>query len=122
VLVAEEGAGAPGAASAGASVGVLGWASLSPWSDRPAYSRSAEVSVYVAEEFRGRGVGRLLLRALIDEGRRLGYHALLARISADNKVSIRLHASLGFSTAGTLREVGFKFARLLDVEIMELLV
>ncbi len=104
-----------------APAGVCGWSSLSPWSDRAAYGKSAEVSVYVAEEARRRGIGRALLQALIDAGRELGYHALLARISADNEASIRLHAELGFFVAGTLKEVGTKFGRLLDVCIMELL-
>jgi phosphinothricin acetyltransferase len=101
--------------------GVSGWASLGPWSDRAAYDRSAEVSVYVAEESRRRGIGRQLLEALVDTGRARGHHALLARISSDNTVSIRLHESLGFSVVGVLKEVGFKFGRLLDVSIMELL-
>ena len=110
VLVAE---------SAGA---VIGWASLSPWSDRAAYSRTVEVSVYVAEEHRRKGVGRLLLAALVEAGRSRGHHALLARISADNEASVRLHAELGFTVAGTMLEVGVKFGRLLDVCIMELLI
>jgi phosphinothricin acetyltransferase len=101
---------------------VTGWASLSPWSDRAAYARSVEVSVYVAEEHRRKGAGRLLLQALIDAGRAHGYRALLARISADNEASIRLHAELGFAVVGMLREVGMKFGRVLDVSIMELLV
>jgi phosphinothricin acetyltransferase len=100
---------------------VCGWASLSPWSDRAAYNRSVEVSVYVAEESRGRGIGKQLLQSLVDAGRRLGHHALLARISADNTISVRLHESIGFSVVGTLREVGCKFGRMLDVCIMELL-
>ena len=101
---------------------VTGWASLSPWSDRPAYDRSVEVSVYVAEEHRGKGHGKLLLQALIDAGRSRGHHALLARISADNTVSIRLHERLGFAEVGLLKEVGHKFGRMLDVSILELLV
>ena len=101
---------------------VIGWASLSPWSDRAAYSRSVEVSEYVDEDHRRMGVGRSLLRALIDAGRTRGYHALLARISADNEASIRMHAQLGFTVAGTLKEVGEKFGRVLDVCIMELLI
>jgi L-amino acid N-acyltransferase len=101
---------------------VAGWASLSPWSDRAAYSRSVEVSVYVAEEHRRKGVGRLLLKELIDAGRAHGHRALLARISADNEASIRLHAELGFDVVGTLKEVGMKFGRTLDVCIMEVLV
>ncbi len=101
---------------------VTGWASLSPWSDRPAYDATVEVSVYVAEEHRGRGIGRQLLAALVQAARRLGHHALLARISADNEVSIRLHESLGFVPVGLMREVGRKFGRILDVSIMELIV
>ena len=100
---------------------VYGWASLSRWSDRPAYDSSVEVSVYVAKEHRGKGIGRKLLAALVEEGRAHGHHALLGRISADNTVSIRLHEALGFSVVGLLKEVGFKFGRWLDVSIMELL-
>jgi L-amino acid N-acyltransferase len=101
---------------------VTGWASLSPWSDRPAYDRSVEVSVYVAEECRGRGLGKLLLHALIDAARNRGHHALLARISADNTVSILLHKRLGFTEVGLLKEVGHKFGRMLDVSVMELII
>jgi L-amino acid N-acyltransferase len=99
--------------------GVDGWASLSPWSERAAYARTVEVSVYVAQESRRRGVGRRLLEALVAEALSLGHHALIARISADNEASVRLHAALGFADVGTLREVGVKFGRLLDVAIME---
>ena len=102
--------------------GVCGWASLSPWSDRAAYDHSVEVSEYVAEESRGRGTGKALLVALVEAARRLGHHALLARISADNTLSIAMHAAQGFVVVGTLREVGLKFGRLLDVCIMERLV
>ena len=98
---------------------ITGWASLTPWSDRAAYSRSVEVSVYVALEWRRRGIGRLLLRALVDAARERGHHALLARISSDNTASIDLHAALDFEVVGTLKEVGVKFDRILDVTIME---
>jgi len=100
---------------------VCGWASLSPWSDRAAYGRSAEVSEYVAVEWRRRGVGRRLLETLIEAARAHRHHALLARISADNTASIAMHAELGFFVAGTLKEVGIKFGRMLDVTIMELI-
>jgi phosphinothricin acetyltransferase len=100
---------------------VCGWGSLSPWSDRAAYGKSVEVSVYVAEESRRVGIGRRILETLIDTGRQCGFHALLSRISADNEASVRMHAVLGFFMAGTLKEVGVKFGRILDVAIMELL-
>jgi len=101
---------------------VGGWASLSPWSDRAAYAKTVEVSVYVAEEHRRRGLGRRLLNELVEAARRHGHHSLLARISADNDASVRLHSGCGFTVTGTLHEVGIKFGRLLDVVIMELLV
>jgi len=100
---------------------VCGWGSLSPWSDRAAYGKSVEVSVYVAEESRRAGVGRQILETLIETGRARRFHALLSRISADNEASVRLHAEAGFFVAGTLKEVGVKFGRILDVAIMELL-
>ncbi len=100
---------------------VLGWASLSPWAERAAYASSVEDSVYVAHDARRRGVGRVLLRALIDTARGRGYHAVLGRISADNEASMRLHAEEGFVTVGTLKEVGIKFGRMLDVAIVELI-
>ena len=125
VIVAAASMGHSAAASMGHSAEpqsmVCGWASLSRWSDRPAYDSSVEVSVYVAEEHRGKGIGKQLLQALVEEGRAQGHHALFGRISSDNTVSIRLHESLGFLVVGVLKEVGFKFGRWLDVSIMELL-
>jgi phosphinothricin acetyltransferase len=100
---------------------VVGWASLSAYSDRAAYDRTVEISVYVADDFRRRGAGRLLMERIIGEARRIGHHTILARITTDNTVSIRLHESLGFTHVGTLREVGTKFGKLLDVEILQLL-
>jgi len=100
---------------------VIGWASLSPWSDRAAYSKTVEVSVYIAEEYRRRGIGKRMLESLVEAGKERGHHALLARISADNEASVHLHAQCGFRVVGTMLEVGVKFERMLDVTIMELL-
>ena len=99
---------------------VAGWASLSPWSERCAYSRAAEVSVYVHREFRGRGLGRSLLQQLIARARTAGLGVLLARIVSESDGSVALHASLGFEQVGTMRRVGEKFGRILDVELMDL--
>ncbi len=100
---------------------VIGWAALSRWSDRPAYAGTAETSFYVARKHRGTGVGRLLKERLILEGRRAGFHTILARVAEGNAVSRHLNESLGFVHVGTMREVGFKFGRRLDVEIMQLM-
>jgi L-amino acid N-acyltransferase len=100
---------------------VAGWASLSSWSSKCAYARAAEVSVYVHQERRGRGVGKALLLELIERGRALGLGVLLTRIcTADGDASLRLHERVGFARVGTMRRVGEKFGRILDVELLDL--
>jgi phosphinothricin acetyltransferase len=98
---------------------VAAWASLSPTSDRCAYARTSEVSVYVAESARGRGLGGALLDELLRLGPAAGTAQVLARITADNEVSLRLHARRGFVEVGRLRRVGEKFGRILDVVILQ---
>ncbi|MFC1864398.1 GNAT family N-acetyltransferase [Chloroflexota bacterium] len=98
---------------------VVGWVSLSQWSARCAYSDTAEISLYVKQEFRGRGIGRRLLENIILEGEKVGLHTVIARITQSNNESIHLHQSLGFEHIGVMREVGRKFGRLLDVCLMQ---
>jgi phosphinothricin acetyltransferase len=100
-------------------VAVLGWGSLSPWSGRCAYSRTTEVSVYVREGSRGKGVGRALVEDLIERADAVGHHVILALIAQENDVSAVLFRRLGFRLTGTMHEVGEKFGRLLDVDIWE---
>ena len=99
---------------------VAGWASLSPWSTRGAYARTVEGSVYVHVEHRGRGVGRLLLAAVIERARDAGLGVILARIAEANESSVRLLEDFGFAHIGTQRRCGEKFGRILDVELMDL--
>ena len=98
---------------------VVGWASLSEWSQRCAYADTAEISLYVKEEFRGRGVGMRLMTDVMREGERVGLHTVVARIVDDNAVSIHIHESAGFEHIGVMKEVGHKFGRLLDVRLMQ---
>jgi phosphinothricin acetyltransferase len=98
---------------------VVGWASLTPWSDRRAYDDTAETSFYVHSAYRGRGIGRRLKEATIDEARRLRFHSLIARVAEGSHESIHLNERAGFVHVGTLKEVGRKFDRLLDVHIMQ---
>lgn len=100
---------------------VLGWASLTRWSERPAYNDTAETSFYVAAEHRGRGIGRQLKEAIIAEARRLGFHTLIARMAEGSDASRHVNQSVGFVHVGTLKEVGQKFGRWLDVDVMQLM-
>jgi L-amino acid N-acyltransferase YncA len=98
---------------------VAGWASLSKWSDRCAYSDTAEISLYVKEENQGKGIGRTLIETVVREGQKAGLHTLIARIADSNEVSIHLAESVGFKHIGIMKEVGRKFGRLLDVHLMQ---
>jgi L-amino acid N-acyltransferase YncA len=98
---------------------VAGWGSLSKWSDRCAYADTAEISLYVAEHYQGKGVGKKLMQAIMDEGRKVGHHSILSRIAEGNDASVRLHESFGFEHVGIMKEVGRKFGKLLDVFLMQ---
>jgi phosphinothricin acetyltransferase len=98
---------------------VVGWASLSQWSDRLAYADTAEISLYVRESLRGQGIGKRLIAAIVVEGEKAGLHTLIARIVAGNQASIRLHEAVGFEAIGVMREVGRKFGQLLDIHLMQ---
>lgn len=98
---------------------VLGFGSLSPWRDRPAYSTTVEDSVYVHRDHHGAGVGRALLGELVATATAHGFHACMARIVGGHEASIALHRACGFEIVGTEREVGRKMNRWLDVVLME---
>ena len=99
---------------------VAGFGCLSAWSQRCAYARAAEVSIYVHREARRRGVGRAILTELITWGRTAGLGVLLARICSEGEASLGLHEALGFRSIGTMRRVGEKFGRILDIELYDL--
>jgi L-amino acid N-acyltransferase YncA len=85
---------------------VLGWVALTAYSARRVYSGVAWESVYVAEEARGRGVGRALLLAVIPDSAAAGFWTLLAGVMAENAASLRLHRSVGFRQVGVQRALG----------------
>ena len=98
---------------------VVGWASLSRYSDRCAYEATVEVSAYIDEDFTGHGLGTRLTEAVLAAGKAGGVHAVLSRICTENTVSLKMAARLGFQEVGVLREVGVKFGRPLDVMMLE---
>ena len=100
---------------------VVGYAYASLYRTRPAYRFALEDSVYIHKDFAGRGVGRMLLDALIESCEKTGCRQLIAVIGdSDNAASIKLHAACGFKCTGTLKAVGFKFGRWVDSVIMQL--
>ncbi len=100
---------------------VVGWASLSPWSNRAAYCNTADIAVYIKEGFRGKGIGNKLVGELLKKGPEIGLHTAIAKICEDNKTSLNLFKKLGFEHIGTMKEVGYKFERLLDVHLMQII-
>jgi phosphinothricin acetyltransferase len=98
---------------------IFGWAALSKYSTRCAYSDTAEISLYVKEEFQNKGIGKKLMEKIIKEGKQAGLHVIIARITEGNKKSIYLHKSVGFEHVGIMKEVGRKFGKKLDVYLMQ---
>ena len=99
--------------------GVAGWAALSPYSSRPCYAGVAEVSMYVAERARGRGVGRALLEALIDGSEAAGVWTLQAGVFPENRASLALHRRCGFRTVGIRQRIGRLDGAWRDVVLLE---
>jgi len=100
---------------------IAGFVSYGPFRVRPAYKYSVEHSVYVHPDFRKRGLAKKLLIKIIEVARENNYHAIVAGIDADNKISIELHKQFNFVEVGHIKQVGFKFNRWLDLTFMELL-
>jgi L-amino acid N-acyltransferase YncA len=112
--------GLPYLVAEGSDGHVLGYAYVGAYRPRIAYRNTLENSVYISEEARGRGIGRSLLEALIEECTALGYRQMVAVIGdSANEASIRLHTALGFKPTGTLRSVGRKHGRWLDTVLMQ---
>ncbi|HEX7314210.1 MAG TPA: GNAT family N-acetyltransferase [Pyrinomonadaceae bacterium] len=98
---------------------VAGWAALSPVSARKVYAGVAEVSVYVGAEFRGRGLGRVLLSTLVRESESEGIWTLQAGIFPENVASVELHKSCGFREVGRRERVGKLKGRWRDTVLLE---
>jgi len=102
------------------ATGCLGFGYYGPFRAREAYRFTVEDSVYVREDVRGQGVGKAIVAALMAHAKTAGFKEMLALIGdSENVGSVGVHASLGFIHAGTMRRVGHKFERWLDVVIMQ---
>lgn len=99
---------------------VVGWSSLSRFKERRGYRFSAEDSIYIHPQWRGQGIGKLLLPPLIAAARTMGLHVIVAGISGDNAASLKLHAAFGFEKVAHFKEIVYKFDKWLDLVYMEL--
>ena len=100
---------------------VIGYASLSTYGAKDAFKTTAELSVYIAKDQRGQGIGCKLTRAIIDIARKEGQlHLIISVITSGNNASCKLHRTLGFEYQGCIPEIAQKFGRFLGVDFYTL--
>lgn len=99
---------------------VIGYASYGPWRPFHGFRETVEHSVYVRDGQRGKGLGRQLMRALIDQAKSDGLHMMVAAVTAGNDASIRLHEALGFEVTARMPQVGQKFGDWLELIFLQL--
>jgi L-amino acid N-acyltransferase YncA len=99
---------------------VVGFGTYDTFRTKVGYRFTVEHSVYVKEGFSGKGIGQMLLQKLILTAKEEKYHIMIGVIDASNENSIRFHEKFGFQSMGILKEVGFKFERWLDANLMTL--
>ncbi|WP_334185976.1 GNAT family N-acetyltransferase [Novosphingobium sp.] len=99
---------------------VVGYAYATQFRDRPAYTYACENSIYVAHDRRGGGIGKLLLKALLEAAEAHGFRRMVAVIGGAEPASVALHGSCGFEHAGRLTGMGWKAGRWLDTVYMQI--
>ncbi|WP_396177858.1 GNAT family N-acetyltransferase [Flavobacterium sp.] len=99
---------------------IVGFGTYDTFRTKVGYRFTVEHSVYVKEGFAGKGIGQLLMEELISTAKKENYHIMIGVIDASNENSIRFHEKFGFKSMGILKEVGFKFDRWLDANLMTL--
>lgn len=100
---------------------VIGFGSYGTFREKIGYQYTIEHSVYIEDEFTGKGIGKLLLSELIQLAKQQGFHVMIGAIDADNKGSIAFHKKFGFVENGIIKEAGFKFGKWLDLLFMQLI-
>jgi L-amino acid N-acyltransferase len=98
---------------------VVGWGALGKFREKIGYQYTVEHSVYVAPDWRGQGIGRMVVQALIAEAQHMGKHVIIGGVETSNEASLRLHQSLGFEEVAHFRQVGYKFDRWLDIVFLQ---
>ena len=100
---------------------MLGFGTYGTFREKIGYQFTVEHSIYVFDNFTGKGIGKLLLAALIELAKNQKLHAMIGAIDAENRSSIAFHEKFGFTLVGNIREVAFKFDRWLDLVLMQLI-
>lgn len=100
---------------------VMGFATYGKFRPKPGYRFTAEHSVYLATDYRGKGIGTKLLLELIRIAKESGYHSLIGGVDSSNEGSYLFHQKLGFKEVARLKEVGHKFDQWLDMIFMQLI-
>jgi len=98
---------------------LLGFATYGSFRSGPGYRHTAEVTIHLASQARGRGIGRKLLQSLLDQAGEDGIHVMVAGVSAKNPAAINFHQALGFTEVARMPEVGRKDGRWLDLVLMQ---
>ncbi|WP_188207862.1 GNAT family N-acetyltransferase [Alkalibacillus aidingensis] len=94
---------------------VVGYTSLSPHHPEEGYLYTAELSIYISSDHRGKSYGKKMMEQTLGVAEDRGFHTIISSITSDNQASIRLHEGFGFKHVGTFKQVGYKFDQWLDV-------
>ncbi|GGH87249.1 phosphinothricin acetyltransferase [Pullulanibacillus pueri] len=100
---------------------IAGYCSLSPYRPKQAYAYTAEISIYLSEKFRGQGIGKPLIKEILDLAKQKGFHTIIAIITGGNEGSVKLHERFGFHHTGVIKEAGLKFSEWQDVHFYQLM-
>lgn len=98
---------------------VVGYSSYGLFRPREGWRFACEHSVYLHADWRGRGIGKLLMPPVMAHARKRGFHTMVGVVDAANTASVRMHEAMGFAVAGVIREGGYKFDRWLDVAFVQ---
>ncbi|MDX2305873.1 MAG: GNAT family N-acetyltransferase [Microscillaceae bacterium] len=98
---------------------VTAWASLSPWTNYGAYARTVEISIFIAPEARGKGIGKEMIATILDMGQNLNHRVFLARIIEGNEASVRLFKFFGFEQVSRMPDAGEKFGEKITPIILQ---
>lgn len=99
---------------------ILGYGTYGVFRPWDGYQFSVEHSIYIHKNSRGKGIGRKIMKELIQLAKKQGYHTIVAGIDASNSKSINFHKNFGFKEVGRFNQIGYKFEKWLDLVFMQL--